>query len=341
MQKKLLYDVLLIRIILIFLLIIYHSFAIYNGGWKPLDNFPKIELYTWIADISYSFMLEMFVFISGLILGFQVLYKSSEFIKKSSFLKKKAHRLLIPSILFSTLYVLIIDDEINWFSIYKILNGHAHMWFLPMLFLCFCYIYIINKLNLAGKWLTILIFLMALQPLPRLPFQTYISFYYFFFFYLGFLIGNRKFCIEKYINWRSVTILFMLYIISLYTLHILKYDVVIEKSSINKLIIIYLKRINIILCSICGIFTLYISLKILTIRSNFTLHEIFIKISGYCFGVYLLQQFILKLLYDDHYYVSFLGPYLLPIVSFFVTLVISVLIVMLMLKTKVGRCLIA
>lgn len=93
MGRKILYDVLLIRILLIFLLVVYHSFAIYNGAWKPLNGFPIIKSYRCIADISYSFMLEMFVFISGLILGFQALNKTNEFIKDISFIRRAFERI--------------------------------------------------------------------------------------------------------------------------------------------------------------------------------------------------------------------------------------------------------
>lgn len=341
MKKKILNDVLIIRILLIFLLIIYHSFAIFNGGWEPLSGFPKIELYTWIADISYSFMLEMFVFISGLILGFQVLNRSNEFITKLSFLKKKAQRLLIPSIFFGILYVLIIDKEFNWLSVYKILNGYAHMWFLPMLFLCFCYIYIINKFDVISKWILLITIIVVIQPIPQLPFQITKSLYYFFFFFLGYLIGKREFVIDKFIRWRYFLLLLLFYFVTSIFFHIWKYEVVQNTSILQKILYFYIKRFISVLCALSGLFFVYVGINIWHYYKKNVLSEKYIRLSGYCFGVYLLQQFILKLLYNNSFYVSFCGPYMLPFVSFTITVVLSIFIVSFLLRTRLGRFLIA
>ena len=62
----------ILRSLCILLLLTYHSFAIYTGGWIKPDNVPDIPLYGWIGKLSYSFMLPMWVFISGHIWGHQV-----------------------------------------------------------------------------------------------------------------------------------------------------------------------------------------------------------------------------------------------------------------------------
>ena len=341
MGRKILYDVLLIRILLIFLLVVYHSFAIYNGAWKPLNGFPIIESYRWIADISYSFMLEMFVFISGLILGFQALNKTNEFIKDISFIKKKAQRLLVPSIVFGTLYVLIFSNGFNLQSVYEILNGIGHMWFLPMLFLCFCYISIISRYKYSAQLLLFFCFIIALQPIPQLPFQLTKSLYYFFFFLFGYLIGCRKIAINRYIKWRYFVFLFILYLTTSVLFHMWKYEILSGEAILQKLLYFYVKRFNTILCALSGLFAVYIAINIRLSHGNFVLSEKYIKFSGYCFGIYLIQQFILKLLYNNTMYVSFCGPYMLPIISFVITFVLSVVIVGLLMKTKIGRILIA
>lgn len=41
--KKILTDVCAIRLILIILLVLYHAFAIFCGGWTPLDGYPTPE----------------------------------------------------------------------------------------------------------------------------------------------------------------------------------------------------------------------------------------------------------------------------------------------------------
>lgn len=65
-----------------------------------------------------------------------------------------------------------------------------------------------------------------------------------------------------------------------------------------------------------------------------------IRMGGLCFGVYLLQQFILMGVYDYTAIPSKVGCYWLPWVGFIVALMGSVLVAFLMVKTKIGKFLI-
>ena len=65
-----------------------------------------------------------------------------------------------------------------------------------------------------------------------------------------------------------------------------------------------------------------------------------IRFGNLCMGVYLLQQFILKGLYNHTSLPEVLGCYWLPWMGFVITLICSVLITFLMMKTKSGRFLI-
>ena len=64
------------------------------------------------------------------------------------------------------------------------------------------------------------------------------------------------------------------------------------------------------------------------------------KIAALSFGVYLLQQFILKGLYDHTTLPGYLGCYWLPWVGFVVALFGSLLMAWLIRKTKTGQILI-
>ena len=319
------------------MLVIYHSFAIYNGAWKPIDGFPTINAYTWVADISYICLLEMFVFISGLILGFQVLNKTSAFLTNLLFIKKKAFRLLIPSIVFSTIYVLIFTNSFTLSSISDILQGVGHMWFLPMLFWCFCLIAIISKFNISGKWLLMFVFVISILPLPHFPFQISRSIYYFSFFYLGFLIGNKTIVLDKIINYKTVISLLVLYILGVLMYHFIKYEVQPKDVFLSKFIYLFSKKICFSLTSMCLLLSIYLYIQIWMSNRVLTLPIYLVKFSGMCFGVYLVHQFILKLLYNNTDYVQFCGALYLPILSCIITLTTSILIVYLMCKTKIGR----
>lgn len=104
--KKILTDVCAIRLILIILLVLYHAFAIFCGGWTPLDGYPRPEGYWWIGKSAYSFMLEAFVFISGYVYGYQI-YRNPEKLSLKAVVQSKLKRLILPSIIFSTVYYLL------------------------------------------------------------------------------------------------------------------------------------------------------------------------------------------------------------------------------------------
>lgn len=74
-KSKILTEVSVIRPILIVLLVVYHSFIIYQGGWSEPDGFEPNRTYWWISKASYSFMLEAFVLISGYVFAYQATIK--------------------------------------------------------------------------------------------------------------------------------------------------------------------------------------------------------------------------------------------------------------------------
>lgn len=108
--RQKLQEVLLIRPILIVLLVVYHAFIIYAGGWSQPDGFVPHEGYAWIARFSYSFMLEMFVFISGYVWAYQRLELNRQ-ISFGKLVQQKSKRLLLPSVVFSIVYLLCFEIE--------------------------------------------------------------------------------------------------------------------------------------------------------------------------------------------------------------------------------------
>ena len=64
---------------------------------------------------------------------------------------------------------------------------------------------------------------------------------------------------------------------------------------------------------------------------------VLITLSGYCYGVYIYQQFILQILYYKTSLPLQVNIYWLPWIASFITLVLSVLLCHLTLKFKWGR----
>ena len=110
MQKRNLDEISFIRPILIVLLVIVHCFTVFNGGWPPFTGFKESAMYMWLSRLCYSFMLEMFIFISGYVWAYQVLNLHTE-TSLSALVKKKVERLILPSIVFSLLYYYLLNNE--------------------------------------------------------------------------------------------------------------------------------------------------------------------------------------------------------------------------------------
>lgn len=117
-RKAWLYEISLMRLVLLILLVLYHAFAPYVGTWDKPNGVVDIEVYRWIGLLSRAFRLEGFVFISGYIFTFQVLERR-KFEKVSILLKSKIERLLIPSFIFSAIYLLFYGKYDTLLSVVK------------------------------------------------------------------------------------------------------------------------------------------------------------------------------------------------------------------------------
>lgn len=211
-ERKILEDVVVIRLVLILLLVLYHAFAIFNGAWD-LPGVPDMPAYWWVASFSYAFMLEAFVFISGYILGYQVSVKGSEIFSFNNLIKRKIKRLLLPGIFFSGIYYVLFYDlnKPTGQILYSILNGCGHLWFLPMLFWCFVAIYVISKLHLKQTFVFTVILICSLCSFLPLPFRLTSAMYYFLFFYLGFWCRINHANISKYFDLKRVMVFVCLF----------------------------------------------------------------------------------------------------------------------------------
>ena len=188
-MNKRLTEIELIRPIFIILLVLYHAFIIFAGGWTPVYGYEDIPAYRIIAGVSYSFMLEGFVLMSGYIYGYQVHKNGS--VSLFELAKKKTLRLLLPAWIWSLIYGLTLLPYPM--TIIGLLSGVGHLWFLVMLFWVFIGAWIINKMELPQPLIWIILVLFALLSDNPLPFQLSNAMYYLFFFYFG----------EKLYDWLS------------------------------------------------------------------------------------------------------------------------------------------
>ena len=349
-NKQLLDNVVIIRPILIILLVFYHAFAIYSGAWAPIEGFPEVPAYWWLDKLSYAFMLEMFVFVSGYVFGFQIRTKGEVKLQVKQLFWGKFKRLMMPCMVFSLLYILLFGNIMQPVqkTLYSLLNGVGHMWFLPMLFWCFVGIKVIEKLHLKPKWTLPLLLAASLVKFLPLPLRMGSAMYYLLFFYVGYILQREDIALEKFNTLKHCLAVTLTFLILFPSLTLLRQNLgcvtaggnLIDNQFVVKVIILSLSELMQVTYAFVGLWMLLVWVGYAEKQRKSPIPQWITNIGNLCFGVYLLQQFILKGLYDHTNLPGILGCYWLPWVGFVVALMGSVAMAQLLLKTKIGRFLI-
>lgn len=351
-NKKLLTNVAVIRPTLIVLLVFYHAFAPYSGAWGKMDGFPEVSAYWWLDWLSYAFMLETFVFVSGYVFGYQVRIKGDGVLRAKKLFISKFKRLIVPSMVFSLLYILLFKDITQplYRTFYDVVKGVGHMWFLPMLFWCFVVIWIIEKLNLRPSIVLPLLAICSIFSFIPLPFQMTATMYYMLFFYLGYIIQKKDLSFDDFFKIKYCITLVLAFCVLFPTLTMFKENIgsisnglgisLADNSLITKAAQVSLGNIAKLIYSSVGLVMLFIIIGTFLKYRVKPLPTWLIKVGELCMGVYLLQQFVLLLLYLRTILPKLVGYYWLPWVGFVVALTSSLFLAFIMRKTKVGQFLI-
>ena len=334
-----------IRPFLLILLVFYHSFAPYNGAWKEFAGFQANNLYYWGASFAYSSMLETFVFVSGYVFAFQevALNKQTTFYQ---LIRKKTNRLLLPYFVFGIVYIILFNYLVGGGSTLKsslleMINGVGHLWFLPMLFWCFIGTWLLHKWNAGFFRCFLLLFIFALCTPSGKGFQIGTAMYYILFFFIGYKSYVYREKIKKTVDNKTIGMLFVVYITSFVLLY--KGSAFLnnisfqtgEQTMFSNVSVMGSMRVLKITYSLLGVMLYYfISLWF---TSRYHIRDRFKKVGSYCFGVYIFQQFILKLLYYHTSLPIYFGPLLTPWISFLITLATSLALTHLMRMSSYGR----
>ncbi|MCD8290221.1 MAG: acyltransferase [Prevotella sp.] len=342
-REEFLIDIVALRLLLIFFLIFYHSFVIYTGGWElPFEGFPNnIPLYYWMGYLSHGFRLETMVFISGILFGY-VITKYPERLSFNGCVIKKAKRILLPSIFFSILYYLMFYDmKAPWYVIaYKILNGCGHLWFLPMIFWCFICCYLIVKITPPHwdlKKLLMLTVVLNLIAVNHIPFRVGSMMIYFVYFYLGYAVkrGGLNIRIKKTSTVIGMITLYIAFTIICNYIKYIPHDDLWQKIAIS-----LSTRLLHLFGALSMVIALYSIANFESLKTKLKKYAPLITLSGYCYGVYIYQQFILKYLYYNTQLPFKVSAVALPWIGLVITLFLSLLLCHFTLKTKFGRYLI-
>lgn len=370
MKKTLLYEISIIRPLIIFLLVVYHSLCVFTGGWNAPAGVPSNTAYWWLGHFISGFRIETIAFVGGYVFFFQC----SELGKRLNFIPfawKKFKRLIIPCFIFGIIYFLLYrfkPAHFNWnVAFWRVANGIGHLWFLPMLFWCFLASWLLDQLlallqRHAPKafWPTGWIILVALavvsllritglkMGLSRAP-------YFLFYFYLGYWLRAcmaRRDPSSSHPSAAPPIVLWVLYIatllIHLQTTHL-------QLPGVAWLCPHWLRGCSKLVLHLmafahttCGILALYttVMLWLQRHRTSDAQPSPFLRLcSTLCYGVYVLHMFFMQPIYYSTPFPAWccsstLGFWLMPWIVLAATLALSIATTWLLLKTRFGRFLI-
>lgn len=326
-----------LRPMAIFLVLVLHSFTIYWGKWDAPAGYVDIVSYKWIAAASFSFTMELFVMLSGYVFGYQLSVQNRNY-TVTSLMKNKFRRLLVPALTFGVVYALLFYQHKPLHdAVYSILSGAGHLWFLPMLFWCFIFAFLMfgSRMKEQNK-MYVLVALTALSII-HFPLRLDKAFYYLFFFYLGMRLMKRQDVCRRLCMKNG----FLLALVVLYIVMFVSYELALpyleglETGFLADTAIKLLKTYWIFAYALAG--TMFIFLAVYrSVHKRMTLPKTITFCSSISFGVYLFHQIIIEVIYYKTEIPLLLGPYLLPWICLLVTLVMSVFSVLLLKKFKLN-----
>ena len=328
------------RTILALLIVFMHSFTCYDGSWHEPAGFVDVPLYKWLSRISFAFTLEAFVFISGYLFAFQRIT-----LKRESGLPKvignKLKRLYLPSILFSVLYfVLFIDYKSFGNTIYSIINGCGHMWYLPMLFWCFVFGRLLEEVKVKDGWKLAFLIALNMFAVISLPLRLTNAFSFMVYFFCGYLVYKHSDKIKALFTSRNLIVSWFVFVVVFVICRPLR-DILVPNdscSTIMKLLFVVGNHTCQLLYAWSGLIAFYGTAVYYTQQHQ--LSDATKKVAACCFGIYLFQQFVLQLLYYKTSLPLWVGPYWMPWCGFIIAVASSFVLSDLFLRTKTGKFLI-
>lgn len=333
-MKERLREIDYIRCLVIIALVSYHAFAPFAHGWGHIAGCKDNAAYFWIGKLLYSGMLETFVFISGYIFAFAMARRVQTF---SAMAWSKVKRLLIPSVIWSIAYLLLV--QVKGFTYeafltpsqwYDIACGIGHLWFLPMLFWCFLMEWCLCKCCFADAlWLCILLFAIAILPYPTLPLQINNSLYYLAFFHMGGVVFRhreqwKRFAFSPYLFLLLLLVYIGLFIGGTLIMETLNVEMSHHSVTLRKALQLFEGHAVRAVCSVFAVAVYYLVGMHLAERvKSARLNTLATHIAFYAMGIYILHQFIEQNLYYRFTIGTHLGlatPWLTALFTFLLSL---------------------
>lgn len=331
MGQKYFDDINILRCLVLLCLLVYHSTAFFIGAWQP--PFPYEEgtvssIYAWVARFSYAIMLEMFTFVSGYLFASQIKGYSLW-----SLVKKKFARLFIPALFWGCIYGVLLRGLFitsGWQGISDLLTGVGHLWYLPMLFWCFIFAFLL--IRLLKSPLLVLgtgLLLCVLSRLLVCPFGGFLAALKYL---LYFLLGYYSFIYHEWIFEHLQKRWWIVIGGGVFLLLFFGYYVFLPMVELPQEAMIRFGVSTLYKC--VGVLLLYLFVN--RYMNKFELYfSLFRQLSLLSMGIYIFHQMIIEFLYY-HIYWS-INVAVLPIIACFIAFFVSVLLTFMLRKIKLMR----
>lgn len=340
-RKERLYHITLLRVLAIFLVVLFHSLhMLMDGTHLPTSTEIYISKYHTFNGFINSFNMPLFIFVSGFLYS-DLESEKGKYKSFSDLIKNKAKRLLVPFFIFMALMMITLRDFhlepwISW--------SYCHLWFLPMLFWCFVFtklqsyspfnnnIYWILGILILSGWLTF--YDPDIQNIIGL--KSFLRWY--FWFYLGYQISKVRIMLLIPISRHpiiTIALLLSLFVGGIYLK--LSYpgitsDIFYGIVSITSIIILLYACANVIFTHRRVNEKFFIYLNWLS-KHSFGVYIFHYWIQPLLIGTTLAGIFGLDIMAYNHT-VTF------PVVYILISLCVSFFLSWLLLKTKIGKFLI-
>lgn len=260
-----------LRVVSIICIVFHHCFCIYTG-WPPntglVPGLPDWLFY--ISELSKTFGLAMFTFISGYLL----FYQKKKHLRFIFFIWNKSKRILLPAVIFGGLYWILFPQYM--FRIFPACINGTHLWYLPMLFLCMLIVSSHFYLGRCAIWsvVSIWIIIIIYNKYSMFSFRTFMDLYlYLPVFYTGYLVNKYESFLCRYLN-------------------VVKFSgISVGILSLIGFLHFKIKLLMIIFMIIISAFT-YLVFRF--IKSNPSLGTVLKTIDKNSFSIYLFHQFIIN-----------------------------------------------
>lgn len=191
-----------IKVMLMLLIVLYHSILFWKGNWFPIEPAERNQLFSIVAVWLNSFHIYGFVAVSGFLFAY-LKFEKNKYREFLPFLRNKWCRLIVPYLFAALLWVM------PWYCFYfdtattqvflkfVLAQSPSQLWFLWMLFDVFVLIWplsdVIRHKPLVGVLIALMFYAVGVVGRMILPdlFQIFTACRYVIFFVMGMLIETH------------------------------------------------------------------------------------------------------------------------------------------------------